>query len=188
MQVSTGGPAAGTAGEAPACTAGDFEGTGAGRPHLVYLTFEGVLHSEQYALGRARQRHFENTSEGELFEHSSLLSNMLGPYPSVRIVLSTSWVHEFGFAVSLAQLPRQLQDRVIGCTEHAAGLFPGQQVAADVQKRTPASWLALEVDPFGWPQWCLPHLVVCDPNLGISRPDVRADLEARLAEIGRGAG
>jgi hypothetical protein len=165
------------------------QGAGARRqPPVLYLSFEGVLHAEHYGWSTARQRYLRSTLEEKLFVHADLLCDLLRPYPDIRIVLSAGWVSEFGFAVSVAQLPLQLQNRVVGHTEHAVSLFPGQQVAADALKRKPASWLALEVDLFGWPEWCLPHVVVCDPDLGISRHDVGADLEARLAEIGRRSG
>lgn len=156
-------------------------------PPLLYLAFEGVLHAESYGFGGARKRYVEQAEGEGLFEHAKLLSDILQPFPHVRIVLSTSWVSEFGFGVSLRQLPRTLQDRVVGCTNAAVSLFPGQQVAADVLHRKPHAWLALEADLFGWPEWCLPNVVVCDTELGIARPDVRADFDARLAEMGRGS-
>jgi hypothetical protein len=184
LQASTGSPAASAVAEDSASTAKARERTGAGRqaPHLLYLAFEGVLHAEHHAWGRGRHHHVESRSEGKLFEHVHLLSSVLRPYPRVRIVLSTNWVSEFGFGVALAQLPRQLQDRVIGCTDQSVSGFAGQQVAVDVLARKPEAWLAFEVDLFGWPEWCFPHLVVCDPDLGIARTDVQADLEARLAK------
>lgn len=190
LQASTGHHSAIPAAEVPADTDRVFHptGGGAGKVPLVYLTFEGVLHAEHYAWGSAGRRHLDSRSGDKLFEHAALLCEVFRPYPDVRIVLSTPWVLHFGFGAALAQLPRQLQDMVIGCTDQTVSAFPGKQVAEDVFARKPEAWLALEVDPFGWPEWCLPHLVVCDTELGIARPDVLADLDARLAEIGRGPG
>jgi hypothetical protein len=187
LQASTGSPAAGTPAQGQSNTARAFHPTGGDvrKAPLLYLTFEGVLHAEHYAWGRARHRYLQGASDEKLFDNAALLCDVLRPYPAMRIVLSTSWISEFGFAVTLAQLPRRLQDVVIGCTDQAVSVFPGEQVAADVLNRRPEAWLAFDVDLFGWPEWCLPHLVVCDSDLGIARPDVLADLDAKLAEIGR---
>ena len=87
-------------------------------------------------------------------------------------------------------LTPSLQARVIGATYHSC-MDPtsftaaprGWQIGSDVQRRRPVAWLALDDDEVGWPAWCRDHLVRADPKLGISAPDVMAELKSKLAAM-----
>ena len=91
------------------------------------------------------------------FQHADVLASLLRPYPTVKIVLSTNWVRRFGYIVAAAYLPDRLRARCDGATWHPEmdqTLFErtprGEQVLADVTRRTPSEWLALDDDTRGW--------------------------------------
>jgi hypothetical protein len=83
-------------------------------------------------------------------------------YPDVRIVLSMSWVRVYkGVARVARKLTPELRARVIGATYHGsmdAESFReaprGMQIWADVLRRQPDDWLAVDDGYLHWPTWC----------------------------------
>jgi len=164
---------------------------------VLYLDFDGVLHSHSVFVSRKQGIHFglealmHSRQTGHvhyLFEHAKLLESLLEPYPHVRIVLSTTWAQS-GYTQARSRLTKSLQTRCIGATFHRAmnqQLFRqaprGLQVYADVCRRVPDRWIALDDDYFNWPSWTLDLFVRTDPDLGISEPHVLAKLQAKLRE------
>lgn len=177
---------------------------------VLYLDFDGVLHPadvvryarrdnpdgvaralpREIALGRSAR------ADHALFEHAALLEQALRPHPQVRIVLSTSWVPALGFTRAQRFLPPALAARTIGATWHTQmdadwpaalrrerfGLIPrGQQVRADVARRQPSAWLALDDDLKGWLD-SSEHLVACDPVHGLGQTQTYASLVSQLAQ------
>jgi hypothetical protein len=123
-----------------------------------------------------------------LFQHAPLLDEMLEPYPHVKVVLSTSWVRQYGCTGAAKRLPARLRSRVVAATYHSgmpAGEFAwlprGEQVTNDVLRRRPSGWLAIDDDPIGWPRWAMPHFLLTDPYEGISPPHLQEELRRRLA-------
>lgn len=124
-----------------------------------------------------------------LFEHTGSLVELLKPYPEVAIVLSTSWVQVLGYDKALGHLPAALAGRVIGATYHSGmrherefeQMSRGQQVLADVQRRAPSAWVAVDDDGELWPAEHVGKLVLSHSDAGIGEPGVRAHLEAALA-------
>lgn len=165
---------------------------GAGEP-ILYLDFDGVLHHEAVYWSPSKGPYLkaEQRSSGHvLFQHAPLLVEMLDPYPAVKIVLSTSWVRTYGCYKAAKRLPPPLRERVIGATFHSRmnensfiTLPRGVQISNDVRRRQPGSWLALDDDWVGWPTDCLDHYVRTDEVLGISAPDVRAQIAETLSSI-----
>lgn len=159
---------------------------GYGAP-ILYLDFDGVL-SHENVLWHPRRGAYLHAPEGySLFQHAPLLEAMLAPYPNILIVLSTSWVRQYGCAGAAKRLPLGLRRRVIGATYHSLmprcdfGLLArGVQVTEDVLRRRPGSWLALDDDPDGWPEWAVPHFLLTDPVEGISPPSLKDELRRRL--------
>lgn len=159
---------------------------------VLYLDFDGVLHPaevfRQRGGGMYLPVHFQERGH-RLFEHAGLLVQLLKPYPLVGIVLSTSWARVLGYDKARSQLPHPLASRVIGATYHSAMRYAaefeqmsrGQQVLADVSRRRPAAWLAVDDDGELWPAAHQEKLVLAHPDAGISEPGVRARLEQALA-------
>jgi hypothetical protein len=162
---------------------------------VLYLDFDGVLHPEDVRRRAGRGPYIASPSGHVLFEHAPLLADVLRPYPDIRIVLSTSWVRWYRSVHRVARkLPPELKARVVGATYHqdmdeeSFRQAPrGMQVSADVLRRQPAGWLALDDDYLHWPTWCREQLVRTDEVLGISAPQVlRTESEATTAVRGAG--
>jgi hypothetical protein len=160
---------------------------------VLYLDFDGVLHPED-VWRRPGWGPFVASPPGHrVFEHAELLTELLTPYSDLRIVLSTSWVRMFRSVRKVARrLPDELRARVVGATYHGemdASAFQemprGMQIWADVRRRLPQAWLALDDDAAGWPTVCGDHLVQTDPVHGISAPDVLAELQDKLSAMYR---
>lgn len=160
---------------------------GAGQP-VLYLDYDGVLHHEE-VWWHPRRGAYLKPPGFTLFESAPLLTYLLRPYPQVRIVLSTSWVPVRRFSAAKKRLPPELNARVIGSTfhtkmnhEHFYSLTRGMQVWADVQRRQPTDWFALD-DNTEWPEHCRDKLILTDPVLGISAPGIDAKIRSHLERI-----
>jgi hypothetical protein len=160
---------------------------GRGKP-VLYLDFDGVLMHENVLWHPRRGAYLHAPPGYRLFQHASLLDEMLRPHPSIQVVLSTSWVRQYGCFGAAKRLPPGLRKRVIGATYHSrmpvlefTGRSRGAQVTEDVLRRRPGSWLALDDDPEGWPDWAAPHFLQTDPYEGISPPQFQDELRPRLA-------
>ena len=159
--------------------------------HVLYLDFDGVLHPEDVYHHPRRGLYFGGRGAGhELFENAPLLAAALEPYPDVSIVLSTSWVRAFKYSRAKSYLPPALRQRVIGATFHTAmvravfeHMSRAQQILADVYRRRPVAWLAIDDDCEEWPEDKLSQLVASDPVLGCSAPAVHRELEMKLAAL-----
>lgn len=155
---------------------------------LVFLDYDGALHHENVWWSPEKGPFIKAAGEFTLFQHAELLADVLRPYPSVLIVLSTTWVPRYGLAEAMKPLPTALQERVIGATFERgmnkrafAATSRGMQVWADVLRRQPRAFLALDDDDSDWPDWCRDRLVKTHERLGISESGVLAELKAKLA-------
>jgi len=157
-----------------------------GRPTL-YLDFDGVVHPEAVYWSPRRGAYIHDSIQGHvLFEHSGLLASLLAPYAHVDLVLSTSWAQEYGCAKAASRLPPSLRQRVVGATYHSdmpLDLFRnaprGRQVLADVVRRKPPTWLAIDDTDEGWDD-ARGNVVISDPVHGISAPAVQDELRRAL--------
>jgi hypothetical protein len=157
---------------------------------VLYLDFDGVLHDDAVYWSPKIGIHIL-TPDRTLFEWMPILESLLVPYPEVKIVLSTSWVRARSFNFAKRQLAPALQGRVIGATFHNREMSKcvfdcmsrGAQVLADVQRRRPAAWLALDNDDQNWPANCRENLIKTEDHLGLSAPEVQAAIRERLASI-----
>ncbi|RDJ98531.1 HAD domain-containing protein [Paraburkholderia lacunae] len=158
---------------------------------VLYLDFDGVLHPEDVWVRLNKGPYIASPPGHELFEHAELLERVLLPYPDVKIVLSTSWVRVYkGVARVARKLPPELRARVVGATYHRSmdpesfrQTLRGMQIWADVLRRQPVDWIALDDDYLDWPSWCGDKLVRTHEVLGISAPVVLAELRAKLARM-----
>ena len=159
---------------------------------VLYLDFDGVLHPEGVFLDAYRGIHLRGTFGRSLFENAHLLAGELAPYPNVKLVLSTSWVRVLGYDKACAHIPLELRVRCIGSTYHSRHHRPGrngsglraplrgEEVLADVARRNPRCWLAVDDADEGWPPAARDNLVLTHPFSGISAPGVLKRLRAAL--------
>lgn len=165
-----------------------LEKTPKGRGELVlYLDYDGVLHHENVRVSHKYGPYIQAPERYVLFQHAELLAEMLAPYPDVEIVLSTSWAVNYGVTESAKRLPGALQERVIGATFHSRhmrrdefrDMHRGQQVIADVVRRQPRDWIALDDDGEGWGTHAHHH-VLTHMYEGLSDPEVLAMFKQKL--------
>jgi hypothetical protein len=167
------------------------EPNGKGAP-IVYLDYDGVLHHEN-VLWHPRRGAYLHAPDGHtLFQHAALLERLLHPHPGIRIVLSTSWVLQYGVTGAAKKLPGGLRSRVVAATYHSAmglqafrGLPRGKQVTDDVLRRRPGAWLALDDADEGWPAEVRQHVFLTDPVQGLSAPGVAEELSLRFEALAR---
>jgi hypothetical protein len=157
--------------------------------YILYLDFDGVLHHEEVYWHPRRGPYLKAPEGHVLFQHLSLLEDVLAPHPAVKIVLSTSWVMQYGFSDAAKRLGPGLRSRVIGATYHSemrwsATLFSrlprGVQIWRDVERREPLDWLAVDDAHGEWPDWCRDKLIASDPVLGLSASRVLEELRTKL--------
>lgn len=161
-------------------------------PPVCYLDFDGVVHFHEVYLHRKKGIYMRSSGH-KLFEWSEILVQLFAPYPGVQIVLSTAWVPNFGFTFAKKQLPHELQSRVVGATFHTRGIHKleflqlprGAQVIADVERRKPRAWFALDDDELGWPSWCRNRLVLTDGRTGLSDSNAQLAVQVELERLAR---
>ncbi|MEX3926712.1 HAD domain-containing protein [Paraburkholderia sp. BR10936] len=160
--------------------------------YVLFLDYDGCLHPHPVHEKPGYGPFLVGFPGHKLFEHAPLLESVLEPYPNLKIVLSTSWVRRYRGSLRRTSrwLPPGLRARVVGATYHSRMHSPdfleasrGMQIWSDVLRRKPKAWLAVDDDDEGWPPWCRDNLVRTDEVLGISRPDVLAELKAKLAAM-----
>jgi hypothetical protein len=157
---------------------------------VCYCDYDGVLHDDAVYWSRREGIHLR-TPGRKLFEWAHILEELLAPYPGVTIVLSTSWVRHKRFEFSKHQLPLGLQSRVIGATFHSRethrftfdSMSRGMQIYADVARRRPAQWFAIDNDDHDWPTLCRDHLIKTDDRLGLSELAVQDQIRRMLASF-----
>ncbi len=170
--------------------------TGLGE-HILYLDFDGVLHADEVAWLRKRGPVMENGC-GKLFEHIEHLAAAIAPHPQVKLVLATTWVTMESFSRVRKRLPAQIAQRVIGATWHSqfkrdpkladwwGDTVRYEAIEADVTRRHPKGWLAVDDDDTLWPQDKRQHLVHCGHKLGLGEANVRKALARGLLDLVEG--
>ena len=157
---------------------------------VLYLDFDGVLHHDEVYWSRKRGIHIRAPGH-RLFEWAEILEEILAPYSEVSIVLATSWVRVKSYEFAKKQLSPALQSKVIGATFHRREMNKfvfentarGEQIYADVKRRQPTAWLAIDNDDVGWPSHCRSNLIKTDDALGLSDPNVQAEIRTRLKKL-----
>lgn len=161
---------------------------------ILYVDYDGVLHHQNCLWHPKRGAYLQTPPEYVLFQHAELLASLLAPFPQIEIVLSSSWVLQYGLTGAAKRLPEKLQRRVIGGTFHSRHMqrdafqfekLRGEQVYEDVLRRRPRDWIALDDSVEGWPSEAVGHFIQTNPEEGISDPKVLFEIKERLLAMAR---
>lgn len=160
--------------------------------HTLFLDFDGVLHPDAVFLSSKGPM---LNGPGDLFMWSSHLSGVLASFPSVSLVLSTSWVRHLGFNRAVKALPPAIATRVIGATWHSTmekgwldeqkwdGSTRYNQICRYAARANLSNWVALDDDTEGWLMDSRQRLVACDPTLGMSDINTQQNLATSLTKL-----
>ncbi|WP_449104371.1 HAD domain-containing protein [Pseudomonas veronii] len=160
--------------------------------HILFLDFDGVLHPDAVYLSRQGP---VLKVEGTLFMWAPILANLLGGFPMISVVLSTSWVRHLGFKRALAYLPIELRERVIGATWHSSmargwadenqwdGKTRYDQICRYAARSQLRHWIALDDDVQGWAEGSAQQIIACVPDFGLGSLQTQAELQRRLEEM-----
>jgi len=157
---------------------------------VLYLDFDGVLHHDEVYWSHKQGIHIRAPGR-RLFEWAEILEEILAPYSEVSIVLATSWVRVKSYEFAKKQLSPTLRNMVIGATFHRREMNKfvfentarGEQIYADVKRRQPTAWLAVDNDDVGWPSHCRSNLIKTDDELGLSDPNIQVEIRTRLTKL-----
>jgi hypothetical protein len=154
---------------------------------VLFLDYDGVLHRGG-AYRTKRGIISSDPTHIKLFEYADVLAAILAPYPSVELVLSTSWLKVLGFNRARSALPvPELRAKVVGATYHSGfhdahfwnGIPRGVQVLRYVNRHRLVHWLALDDIDDGLDDEP-GHLVHCHSDQGLGDPNVQEVLKATL--------
>ena len=160
---------------------------------VLFLDFDGVMHPDAvYASGPKKAPTIKMQVPGcHLFENAEFVESVLLGYPHVAIVLSTTWCLHYGLEFAARQLTPVLQTKIIGTTFdpeyphfwRMAHWSRYGQIAADVERRKPTAWLAVDDDPARWPGAERHHLLLTPSELGFACVKAQAEFRLRMAEV-----
>lgn len=141
---------------------------------ILFLDFDGVLHPEG-------EDHVLNG--GADFCFLPHLETLLRGFPSVKIVISSSWREQLLYKTLLKPFSSDIRDRILGATPHSGfGLPPpyrkreGEILAwLQLHDAVDEPWVALD-DAYWQFDRCKDHLVLCGSFVGF---DDKASAELR---------
>ncbi|MFM0615014.1 HAD domain-containing protein [Paraburkholderia nemoris] len=161
----------------------------------LFVDYDGTLHAGHALIDTAGQITLD--SGRALFEFVPLLVEMLEPYPSVEIVLTTSWLATLPEDKVISYLPAELARRVVGTTQGRKARF---SYLRDGTGRTDIitsyafgkrllHWLAIDdsvygADRFGYePGELTGNFVLLDSTRGISDEGAQRRIRDWLVEV-----
>lgn len=161
----------------------------------LFVDFDGTLHRGRALLDEGGQVSLDTGNS--VLEFAPLLEELLLPYPSVRIVLTTSWLNTLPTEQVISFLPPALAARVAGTTLGFKMRFGYMQdgsartyvIRSYVFEHHLKNWLALDDSVFGAHHLSTyfldlePHLVLLDSKQGIGDPVAQRRILAWLAEM-----
>lgn len=150
---------------------------------VLFLDFDGVLHpSEVYLINDEAELRVSDNPGLRLFCWAPILESILDDYDPagrVKIVLSTTWGHRWGWEVAAARLSVGLSNRVVGGTSPAQ-ISRGLQIKNHVEQMNIHNWLALDDDVWGWPGEYRHRLVLTESDVGLSSLKTQLEFKNKL--------
>ena len=161
---------------------------------ILFLDYDGVLHPDE-VFNLHNRGPYLNAPGHALFEYEHTLVEILQEFEPLKIILSTSWVREFGFNKAKSFLCEELQARVIGGTYHNRLSQDGgwasawydisryDQIRKWLDRNFAASWCAIDNDARGWPDSKMAQLIHTDDFEGLSNISKQEELYKKLSTI-----
>ena len=166
------------------------------RQPTLFLDFDGVLHPDPVFMDNRTGKPVLSDEFGTLFEWVPILDHIMAEYPSVEIVLSTSWAAKLGFEEARRYLPASLGERIINCVwrkdewlvhkvtqRRFEQMSRYLQIRQYVNRHKLSRWLALDDDDRDWPDSQRHRLVRTDDMTGLSIDTVQVDLLSKLDQL-----
>lgn len=155
---------------------------------ILYLGFSGVLHRGE-GLMEADGR-VTLDSGRQPFESAHHLSDALAPYPDLQLVLTTSWMRWCGDADTIALLPGELRQRVVGTTREYPPRFGELQngsgrtwsIIRHAGAHRLKTWFAIADDFRGVPLDLMSRFFVVPKDTGLETTSMREVLREWLAK------
>jgi len=108
------------------------------------------------------------------------LTRMLAPRRDIRLVIHSTWRHEYDLA-ELREMLGPLSRQVLDVTE-GPGRWESIRRWLDVNRSNVQDYRVLDDEPEEFPHPAPNELIICRPDLGVTEPGVRAQLLAWLEE------
>jgi hypothetical protein len=186
----------GTAGQSPTSKAASkpaFELDNAAP--TLFVDFDGTLHPGDALIDE--NGHITLDSGSPLLEFAPLLVEMLEPYPTVEIVLTTSWLQKLPVDKVISYLPPELARRVVGTTRdikpRLSDVLNGTErtyvISSYAYGRRLKNWLAIDDAVHGAYQFgsvpgqLVEHFLLLDSGRGISEVNAQQRIRAWLVEL-----
>jgi hypothetical protein len=161
----------------------------------LFVDYDGTLHAGHGLIDEAGQITLDTGRP--LFEFVQLLVDLLAPYPSVEIVLTTSWLQKLPEDKVIAYLPAELARRVVGTTQGRKARFSYLRegtgrtdiITCYAYGKRLRNWLAIDDSVFGAdhfgrePGELVRNFILLDPTRGISDEAAQKRVREWLAEV-----
>nr|WP_254212273.1 HAD domain-containing protein [Burkholderia multivorans] len=163
----------------------------------LFVDFDGTLHRGTGLLDADGSLSLDTGNP--IFEFAPLLASLLGPYPKVEIVVTSSWIYKMSLEQIVSYLPQELAWRVVGSTRGYKARFGYMQngsaktyiIRSYVFDYKLKHWLAIDDSVYGAYHLSsdfLPlesHLVLLDSKQGIGAPEAQQRIVDWLAETNK---
>lgn len=155
---------------------------------FVFLDFDGVLHPFNVRFNDDLELALEcNDKSLHLFCWAPILESILeevDPERRIKIILSTTWAHRYGWEDAAKRLRPNLEKRVVART-NGYNRPRGLQILKCVEDMNIGDheWLAIDDDDYLWPPHLLNQLIKTDENLGLSEKSTQQHLRLKLREL-----
>jgi hypothetical protein len=144
----------------------------------LFLDFDGVLHP---FTTEAFDDDLQLLRNPALFCWLPVLADLLRPYPSVKIIVSSDWRRLYGDSALAKLLGNELGPRFDGVTA-TCGADRAKEIREEVARRQLERWIALDDHPsVRAARKRDKHFIWCDPTTGVNAPDVQKEMARKLA-------
>jgi hypothetical protein len=161
----------------------------------LFVDYDGTLHAGHGLIDEAGQITLDTGRP--LFEFVQLLVELLAPYPSVEIVLTTSWLQKLPEDKVIAYLPAELARRVVGTTQGRKARFSYLRegtgrtdiITCYAYSKRLRNWLAIDDSVYGADQFGREpgeldrNFVLLDSARGINDDGAQQRIREWLAEV-----